>query len=139
MQTTTQESTIILKTRELCQAILDQPELRSARQRIDLFMADDGARAQYENVMTQSRALHQKQHQSVPLTGEEISAFEKDRDALLGNPVARGFLDAQQEFHDVHESINQYVTKTLELGHVPTESELEAGECGNGCGCSHDH
>jgi cell fate (sporulation/competence/biofilm development) regulator YlbF (YheA/YmcA/DUF963 family) len=139
MQTTTQESTIVQKTRELCQAILDQPALRSARERIDTFMSDDTARAQYEGVMSKGQALQQKQQRSVPLTGEEISSFEKDRDALLENPVARGFLDAQQEFHDVHESINQYVSKTLELGRVPTDSDLESGECGHGCGCGHDH
>ena len=139
MQTTTQESAIVLKTRELCQAILEQPELRSARERIDAFMSDDTARAQYEGVITKSQALHQKQQQSVPLTAEEISSFEKDRDALMKNPVARGFLDAQQELHDVHESINQYVSKTLELGRVPTEEDMEAGECGHGCGCGHEH
>ena len=139
METTTQDTTIVQKTRELCQAILDQPDLRSARERIDAFMSNDAARAQYEGVMSKGQALQQKQHNSVPLTADEISSFEKERDALLKNPVARDFLDAQQEFHDVHESISQYVTKTLELGRVPTENDLESGECGHGCGCGHDH
>ena len=139
MQTTTQESTVVQKTRELCQAILDQPDLRSARQGIDAFMSDDAARAQYDGVMSKGQALQEKQQRSVPLTGEEISAFEKDKDALLKNPVARGFLDAQQEFHDVHKSINEYVSKTLELGRLPTEEDFESGECGHGCGCGHDH
>lgn len=139
MQTTTQESTIVQKIRELCQAILDQPDLRSARQGIDAFMSDDAARAQYDGVMSKSQALQEKQQRSVPLTGEEISAFEKDRDALLKNPVARDFLDAQQEFHDVHKSINEHVSKTLELGRVPTEEDFESGKCGHGCGCGHDH
>jgi cell fate (sporulation/competence/biofilm development) regulator YlbF (YheA/YmcA/DUF963 family) len=139
MQTATQESTIVLKIRELCQTILDQPDLRSARQGIDAFMSNAAARAQYDGVMSKGQALQEKQERSVPLTAEEISAFEKDRDALLKNPVARGFLDAQQEFHDVHKSINQYVSKTLELGRVPTEADLESGECGHGCGCGHNH
>jgi len=138
MQTTTQESQITLKTKELCQALLEQPNLRSARQRIEDFMADEKARAQYDGVMAKGQALQQKQQRSVPLTGDEISAFEKDRDALLKNPVARGFLDAQEELHQAHESVNQYVTKTLELGRLPTEADLESS-CGHGCGCGHNH
>jgi cell fate (sporulation/competence/biofilm development) regulator YlbF (YheA/YmcA/DUF963 family) len=139
MQTTTTESAILQKTKELCQAILDQPDTRSARRRIETFMSDEKARAQYEGVMTQGQALQEKQQRSVPLKGEEISAFEKDRDALLQNPVARGFLDAQEELHKVHASINHYVTKTLELGRMPTETDFESGECGHGCGCGHNH
>lgn len=139
MQTTTEESVITRKTRELCQAILDQPELRTARQRIEKFIADDKAKAQYEGVMAKGQALQQKQQRSQPLSGEEIAAFEKDRDALLNNPVAKGFLEAQEELHHVHESINQYVSKTLELGRMPSETDFESGDCGHGCGCGHNH
>jgi cell fate (sporulation/competence/biofilm development) regulator YlbF (YheA/YmcA/DUF963 family) len=139
MQTTVKESPISRKTRELCQAILDQPDLQAARQRIETFMADDKARALYEGVMSKGQTLHRKQQSSQPLNGEEISSFEKDREALLQNPVARGFLDAQEELHHVHESVNRYVSKTLELGRVPTEADLEEGGCGEGCSCGHGH
>ena len=139
MQTTTEESQITLKTKELCQAILDQPGLRAARERIEKFMTDEKARAQYDGVMAKGQALQQKQQRSVPLTGDEISSFEKDRDALLKNPVARGFLDAQEELHQVHETVNQYVSKTLELGRLPSETDFESGSCGHGCGCGHNH
>lgn len=137
---TTQDSVITEKTRELCQTILDQPNVRSARQRIDSFVADEKARAQYEGLMAKGQVLQQKQQRSQQLTGEEISAFEKDREALLSNPVARGFLEAQEEMHNVHKSINQYVSKTLELGRIPTEADFEEeGGCGDGCGCGHNH
>ena len=139
MQAKTQESTIIQKTKELCQAILDQPDLRSARKRIETFMSDSKARGHYESVMHKGQALQQKQERSVPLTGQEISEFEKDRDALLQNPVARGFLDAQEELQNVHHSVNQYVAKTLELGRLPTEADFESGGCGDGCSCGHSH
>jgi len=136
---TTQENVITQKTKELCQAILDHPELREARQRIQTFVADGSARAQYEGLMARGQELQQKQQRS-QLTREEISSFEKEREALLANPVARGFLDAQEEMHQVHHSINQYVSKTLELGRVPTEEDFESEECGHGgCGCGHNH
>ena len=74
---------------------------------------------------------------SLPLTGEEISDFEQHREALLGNPVAKGFLDAQEELHQVQESIHKYVNKTLELGRLPNEEDFSDGSCGHGCGCHH--
>jgi len=127
------------KTRELCQTILDQPNMQSIRQRIDTFMADDKTRAQYDGLMEKGQVLQQKQQQSLPLSGEEIADFEKHRDALLQNPVARNFLDAQEELHDVQHSVQQYLTKTLELGRLPTDEDLNSGGCGHGCGCGHGH
>src|ERR1017187_6818896 len=87
------------KTRELCQTIVDQPEMASIRRRIDAFQADAGALAQYETVMSKGNALHEKQHNGQTLDSTEIADFEKHRDELLKNPAARGFLDAQEELH----------------------------------------
>jgi cell fate (sporulation/competence/biofilm development) regulator YlbF (YheA/YmcA/DUF963 family) len=139
MQTTLEETPVIKKTKELCQTILDQPNMRSIRQRIDAFVNDDKARAQYDGLMVKGQALQQKQQASLPMNGEEISAFEKDREALFNNPVARGFLDAQEELHQVQESINTLVSKTLELGRMPSDEDLNEGSCGHGCGCGHGH
>lgn len=138
MQTAIEQSPIFEKTRELCQAILDQPTIQSIRQRITAFMGDDQSRAQYDDLVNKGQALQQKQQMSLPLSGEEIADFEQHRDALMKNPIARDFLDAQEELHQVQHSIQQFVTKTLELGRLPTESELNAC-CGGhgGCGCSH--
>ena len=136
---TTLETEITQKTKELCQTILEHPATRAARSRIETFLADEKSRAQYEGVMAKGQELQQKQQRSVALTGKEISDFEKDRDALLGNPVARAFLDAQEELHQVHTSVSQYVSKALELGRVPEDSDLESGGCGHGCGCGHSH
>ena len=137
METMIEESPVIRKTRELCQTILDQPSIQSIRQRIDAFMGDEKTRAQYDGLVVKGQALQQKQQLSLPLTGEEVSDFEQHREALLGNPVARGFLDAQEELHQVQESIQQYVSKTLELGRLPSEEDLSGGSCGHGCGCHH--
>ena len=139
MQTTIESSLVTQKTKELCQAILDQPNLRSARQNIERFMADSTTRAQYEAVVAKGQELQQRQQGAQPLNGNEISAFEQSREALMNNPVARGFIDAQEEFHDVHEAINKSVSKTLELGSLPQESDFESESCGTGCGCHHEH
>ncbi len=137
---TIQETAINEKTRELCQSIVDQPNFQSARQRIETFIADDKARAQYEGLMAKGQVLQQKQQRSEQLTAQEISEFEMEREALLKNTVARGFLEAQEEMHQIQHSINQQISKTLELGRIPTEADFEeeGGGCGSGnCGCSH--
>ena len=137
MTTTTEENAVTEKTLELCSTILAQPNMGDIRQRIDAFMADDKSRAQYEALMMKGQALNEKQQRALPLSGEEISDFEKHREELLNNPVARGFLDAQEALHEIQESVQKYVAKTLELGRVPTEEDLGGGSCGHGCGCHH--
>ena len=132
-----EETPAIRKTKELCQTILDQPDMRAVRQRVSTFMADEQSRAQYEAVVTRGQALHEKQQKSQALSGDEVADFERQRDALLKNPVARGFLDAQKAMHEVQESVQLYVGKTLELGRVPGPEDLDDG-CGHeGCGCHH--
>jgi cell fate (sporulation/competence/biofilm development) regulator YlbF (YheA/YmcA/DUF963 family) len=137
MTITTEGNAVTEKTRELCSTILAQPNMGDIRQRIDAFMADEKSRTQYETVMTKGQMLNDKQQRALPLSGEEISDFEKHREELLNNPVARGFLDAQEALHDIQESVQKYVAKTLELGRVPTEEDLGGGSCGHGCGCHH--
>jgi len=125
------------KTNELCEAILEQIQTGGIRKRIDTFLADSSARGQYELLMSKGQALQEKQHQGQPLDPVEISAFEKDRDALLKNPVASNFLDAQEEMHDLQSSVQKIVAKTIELGRLPVAEDLAEGSCGHGCGCHH--
>jgi cell fate (sporulation/competence/biofilm development) regulator YlbF (YheA/YmcA/DUF963 family) len=125
------------KTRELCQAIIDQPEMISIRKRIDTFLSDPGARGQYEAVMSQGQALQEKQARSQPLESAEIAGFEKHRDALMKNSIAREFLDAQEELHELQHLIQKSISKTIELGRIPTEGDFDNGSCGHDCGCHH--
>ena len=127
------------KTRELCEAIIEQLQTGGIKQRIDTFLADDSARGAYESLMNKGQALQEKQHSGAVLEPAEISAFEKDRDALLKNPVATGFLDAQEQMHELQHLVQKQVSKTIELGRIPTADELSGGGgggCGSGsCGC----
>ena len=135
MDTLIEESPLLRKTKELCETILEQPNMVSIRQRVEAFMADTKTRAEYDGLLSKGQALQQKQQAAMPLTGEEIADFEHHRDQLLSNPIARGYLDAQDELHEVQKSVHNYVSKTLELGRMPTEADLGDGSCGHGCGC----
>jgi cell fate (sporulation/competence/biofilm development) regulator YlbF (YheA/YmcA/DUF963 family) len=125
------------KTLELCETIVRQAEFQSIRQRVEAFMADSAAQRQYQSLNEKGRALHERQHEGMPLDAREIAAFDSERDAFLSNPVAKGFIDAQEEMHELQQGVQQLVTKTFELGRIPSEEDLQEGSCGQGCGCHH--
>ena len=145
-----QEETVLAKARELCQAILDQPPVAQACQQVTAFMEDPQARTLYEGVVTRGQAMQEKQHAGQTLSPLEISEFEAQREQLLAHPVARGFLDARELMHGLHHKINAHVSKTFELGRVPTVEDFQSACCGGhgdeccggegkGHGHSHDH
>ena len=137
MQATIEETEIIQKTKDLCQTLVEQPEFQQIRRSIDAFMADEGAKNQYQLVMEKGDLLQHKQHSGQPLDDTEIADFEKNREVLLNNVLARDFLEAQQQMHKIQESVMQYVGKTFELGRVPTMEDFSSGGCGPSCGCGH--
>jgi cell fate (sporulation/competence/biofilm development) regulator YlbF (YheA/YmcA/DUF963 family) len=138
MQTTTEiEDAVRQKTVELCETIVRQPQFQSIRQRVETFMADTAAQRQYQSLSEKGQSLHERQHQGLPLDGNDIAAFDSERDAFLKNPVAKGFIDAQEEMHELQQEVQQFVTKTFELGRVPSAEDLQGGSCGAGCGCHH--
>lgn len=137
MLTDIEKSAVALKMRELCQTILDQPDFANLRQRIDAFMANDAVKDQYRELSEKGATLQHKQQTGMIVDMKEINAFEQQREAFLNNPIAQGFLDAQQVVHNVQESVTQHVTKTFELGRLPQPEDFDSGNCGHGCGCSH--
>jgi len=137
METKTENPLIQQKTIELCQAIIEQPDFQTIRRQVDAFLADESIKLQYQELSDRGAMLQHKQQTGMPLDMTEISDFEKRREAFLSSPVAQGFLDAQQAMQQVQESVNQYVTKTFELGRMPQKEDFDHGSCGHGCGCSH--
>lgn len=127
------DQAVILKTRELCQTLAEQAEFRSIYDRLQAFMADEAAQALLNELENIGQNLHYKQQMNMSLTPEEIAAFESRRDAVLANPVCRGFLEAQEEMQAVRQRISHYVMKTFELGRLPEPSDFH--QCGSGCSC----
>jgi len=134
MTTNTEDTIVLQKTRELCETIVSQPEFQEIRSRVDAFMADEAAKSTYQIVVEKGEALQQKQQMGLPLSSDEIAEFDKHRETLVNNPVAKAFLDAQNEMHKMQESVGQYVSKTFELGRIPTHEDFDSS-CGTGCGC----
>src|SRR5690348_329442 len=106
MQTATQNGEVLTKKIEdLCQTILNQPEVQSLRKNIEAFNADAAAQKQYEALAERGEYLQHKQQQGAQLTEAEIKEFEAHREAFFSNPVAKGFVDAQEQMHKVQEKV----------------------------------
>lgn len=134
------DSNVMLKTRELCDAIAQDIEFVALQGQVERFLEDDAAKLQYQSVHERGEELHQKQHAGVELSDTEIKDFEEARDALLANEVASEFMEAQQSLQTLQKTIGKYIGMTLELGRVPQPEDMEqaqggGGCCGGGCGC----
>lgn len=126
---------VLAKTLELCQTILEQPEFQTLQRNIETFLADESAKALYRTVAEKGEYLHHKQYQGLQLGEEELADYEQHRTALMGNPVAMAFLQAQQQMREIQDTVTKYVTKALEIGRVPSPEDFES--CGSGCSCGH--
>jgi len=126
------------KMEDLCREVINQPAFAEFKQMIEDFLVNDQALEQYNRLVDRQRMLHQKQHQGLRLTQQEIDDFEEERFQLYENPITRDFMYAQQELSKIQKTLTKYVTKTIELGRLPEESDLDEGGCGcggGGCGC----
>jgi cell fate (sporulation/competence/biofilm development) regulator YlbF (YheA/YmcA/DUF963 family) len=140
--TTPKENPVVIKTIELCKVILEQPEFLTIRKSLDDFLADAPSQRQYQSLSEKGRALHEKQHEGQELSPAEIAEFDKERDAFFANPIAKAFVEAQEQVQGVQEIVNQYVMKTYELGRIPVGSDFESGCCGRHSHdgeCDHGH
>ncbi len=135
MEIKTNYSPVLDKLRELCQTVIDQPSFEQITAHIRAFEQDPKAREQYNTVCDLQDIMRDKEQQGVPLTDDDIDEYEREREALFNNPVAAGFIQAQQQIHRVHETVSQYVQKTFQLGRVPNDDDFQSGSCGPRCGC----
>ncbi len=136
MEALSPNSAILDKARELCSLILQSSEYRDNASKIDAFFEDSAAQAAYRDFSKLGEQLHQKQHEGA-LTQADIDGYEAAQDELRSNPVASGFLDAEETLNGIVGQISRLVGKTLELGRLPEPDELSGGGCcsGGGCGC----
>lgn len=130
-------STIEKRIQELCEAIVADSGIKTARDQAETFLADEEAVALYRDMATLGRSLHHKQHQGEEPTPMEMNRYTDLQNRCDAHPLVSAFIEAQETLGDVAELVNKYVSKTLERGSVPSESEVRSGGCGEGCGCHH--
>lgn len=145
MLITSTKTPVIEKMEELCAVLLQQPMFRDIKSSMDAFMADEAAQNQYQGLLDKQDLLQGKQQRGLSLTTEEIDDFEQERESLFANDTIRKFIESQNQVQKLHDTLNKYLGKTIELGRVPAEEDLvsKGGGCcgggggGGGCGCHH--
>lgn len=134
------ETPVIEKTKELCNVLVNQASFKELQAQIQDFMDSSEVQEMYQGLGDKQGILQQKQEAGMPLTDEEIADFNQDREAVLANPVAKGFIDSQQSMKDLQKTLTTYLSLTFELGRCPTADEVDesqnasGGCCGGGGG-----
>ena len=133
MQASLQNGALAQKTLAFCREIVALPDFAQFRQDVEAFLKDEEAQGLYRQAAEIGEQLYYKQRQGAPITNEELQEYEQKREALLANEVARRFLQAQETMQQVQDLVLRYVTKTLELGHVPEEENIQGCDLCGGC------
>ena len=128
------DSTVMGKTRDLCETIANDSDYRDLFRKVERFLGDDEARLSYQSVHESGQALNQKQQSGLQLSESEIAEFEGSRSELLNNPIASDFMQAQQTLEALQSSVSRMVGMTLELGRVPTPEDIAQATGGGCCG-----
>lgn len=129
------ETPVIEKTKELCNVLVNQASFKELQAQIQDFMDSSEVQEMYQGLGDKQGILQQKQEAGMPLTDEEIADFNKDREAVLANPVAKGFIDSQQSMKDLQKTLTAYLSLTFELGRCPTADEVDESQNASGGGC----
>jgi cell fate (sporulation/competence/biofilm development) regulator YlbF (YheA/YmcA/DUF963 family) len=134
MDTKAKESPITQRTLELCQAIVEQDDFQTLKQKLDAFMSNELLKFEYQQVNGLGELLRMRQSQGLELPMDEVAKFEVLREKLMNDPVAQGFLDAQEQLQQLHEVVSRFLNKTFELGKRPEYEDVHDGSCSD-CGC----
>ena len=131
------ESSIEQKLHDLCEAIAADAEVREAREQAEAFLADADAVALYREMARANHEFEERHHSGERISDAEASRFATLRQQAESNELIRNFIGAQGVLQTVADTVNGFVTKTLEKGRIPTHDEVfaKSGGCGSGCGC----
>ena len=134
----TRKADIGEKIRELCEALLQDDNITAMRGEVDRFFENGEATAKFTALEQLGSSLHKKQHEGEEITDAEMQHYEKLRETAVADPAVQKFLGARAALQDIDQMISAWVSRTLELGRLPSERELmgqSGGSCGTGCGC----
>ena len=125
---------IELKTRELCAAIVSQPGFPELFKKVERYLGDLGAQYQLNQLTQLTDLLQQRQSMGSEISEEEIGNYEGTRNAILKSDTIREFIEAQEQIQKTQHQIMRLVTKTFEVGRIPTEEDFYEEMCNATCG-----
>jgi cell fate (sporulation/competence/biofilm development) regulator YlbF (YheA/YmcA/DUF963 family) len=124
------------KIQALCAAIAADPDVQAAREQAERFLVDEKGVTLLRNLMTLSREVQHRQHHGEDVADEQLQQLVELKSEADNHAGIVSFHGAQDVLQTIAETVNGFVTKTLERGKVPTQEEVfGSGGCGEGCGC----
>lgn len=123
-----------IKTRELCAAIVELPSFAELFKKVERYLGDLGAQYQLSQLSQLTELLQQRQSMGAEISDEEIGNYEGTRNAIMKSEKIREFVEAQEEIQKIQHKIMRLVTKTFEVGRVPTEEDFYEEMCNSTCG-----
>ena len=142
MATTTLTPELVELTRTLANAFAQSQKVVAAKARIGLFYQNAEATDLFRKVNEYGEELRNKHLAGMPPSEEDISKFDSLRQAVVDNPLCKGYLEARQELETLLSTVNQYLCLAIDQGHAPTDEEvaesmnqqMSACSCGGNCG-----
>ena len=102
------------KAKELCQSLLEDPNLKEVFESIDKFMEDDESKELFSEMQTKGESLQMKQQSGLELTAGEVEEYNKIRDKMLENETANAFVKAQESIQSIHQTLGSWVSLVFE-------------------------
>ncbi|MFQ3577498.1 MAG: YlbF family regulator [Verrucomicrobiia bacterium] len=134
-----QDKVLLDSVRALCADLIASPAFAAHRRAVEEFMHDETARALFERATDFQLELNRKHSENEIISEVEEEEFEALRQEVLANARCRAFVEAQEDLKNTEATLHLYITRTLQLGRVPSEEELlpeQACGCGSGGSCS---
>ncbi|WP_027340254.1 YlbF family regulator [Halonatronum saccharophilum] len=120
---------IMKKAEELGEAIVASQEYDQMKGAEDKMQADEAAKAILQEFQTKQRMAQMAQMNGQQVTEDMQKELQAIQAKMQGNENIKNFMEAQEKFNKVMQTVNQVITAAL-TGEEPQEC---GSDCGAGC------
>ncbi|SDC26912.1 MULTISPECIES: YlbF family regulator [unclassified Candidatus Frackibacter] len=116
---------IIEKAEALGEEIVDSAEYTKLKKAEEVMHSDDDAKALLDEFQAKQKQLQMAQMNGQQVTQEQQQELQALQGKMQQNESIKSFMEAQQQFGQVMESINKVLTNFIE----GKDAEADAGGC----------
>lgn len=110
-----------------------------------LFYQSPEATDLFRKVHEYGDELRNKHLSGMPPSEDEIAKFDSMRQAVVDNPLCKGYLEARDEIDRLLSTVNSYLCLAIDKGRAPSDEEVAelmnqqvsscscGGQCGGNC------
>ncbi|TDX46600.1 YlbF family regulator [Orenia marismortui] len=120
---------IMKKAQELGESIVESTEYSELKTAEETMQADESAQAILQEFQAKQRMLQMMQMNGQEVNDETRNELEALQAKMQENENIKNFMDAQNKFNKVMQTVNQVITSALS----GEEEDCASGNCGGGC------